>query len=457
MKQRLVVIGGDAAGMSAASQARRLRSADELEIVVFERGNFTSYSACGIPYFVADEVKDVNRLVARTPEVFRNDYAIDARTRHEVVEIDLARRAVSVTDFHAGRSSWEPFDDLLIATGSNPKTLDIEGADAAGVFGVETLDDGLALRRALDESSPRHAVVVGGGYIGLEIAEALLARGLEVALVEAAPQPMWSTLDPEIGADVGAAIRDRGIAVFAEEAPVRFAVRDGAVTAVETQERSVPADLVVLGLGVRPNVELARRAGIDIGETGAISVDSAMRTSQPHVWAAGDCVEKLHRVTKRPVRVALGTHANKEGRVAGVNITGGSAEFPGVIGTAVTKVCDLEIGRTGLTDAEADRAGLDSFSVVATSKTRAGYFPGAERIKVKLTAEQESGRLLGAQIVGAAGSAKRIDVCATAVWNEMSVREIPFLDLSYAPPFSPLWDPILIAARKAARALGEPD
>lgn len=457
MRQRLVVIGGDAAGMSAASLARRRRKPDELEIVVFDRGNFTSYSACGIPYFVSDAIHDVERLIARPPEVFRDKYAIDARIRHEVVEIDLDRGAISVTDFEGGRSSWEGFDELLVATGAVPKTLDIDGADARGIFGIQTLDDGIALRRTLDELSPRHAVVIGGGYIGLEVAEALAARDLAVSLIEAAPQPMWSTLDADVGAHVGDAVRARGIEVFAEESPVRFVVSNGAVAAVETEKRSVPAEIVVLGLGVRPNVELARAAGIVVGESGAIEVDSGMRASHPHVWAAGDCAEKLHRLSKRKVRVALGTHANKEGRVAGVNITGGSAEFPGVLGTAATRVCDLEIGRTGLTDAEARDVGFDAFSVVADSKTKAGYFPGTESIRVKLTAERTTGRLLGAQIVGGTGSAKRIDVCATAIWNEMSVREIPLVDLSYAPPFSPLWDPVSIAARKAARELGEPD
>lgn len=457
MTKRLVVIGGDAAGMSAASQARRRRTEDKLQISVFDRGNFTSYSACGIPYFVSGAVGSYERLIARSPETFRRDYSIGAYVRHEVVEVDTARSAVCVRDLDGGQIRWEGYDDLLIATGSVPKTLGLEGFDAAGIFGVQTLDDGIALRRALDELEPRNAVVVGGGYIGLEIAEALAARDLSVSLVEAAPQPMWSTLDPDMSECVADAVRDRGISVYLEEPPVRFSVRDGRVAGVETEQRLIDADLVVMGLGAKPNVDLAAAAGIRIGSSGAIEVDPGMRTSEPNIWAAGDCAEKIHRVSRQKVRIALGTHANKEGRVVGVNVTGGAAEFPGVVGTAVTKVCDVEIGRTGLGIAEATDVGFDAFTVVKDSKTKAGYFPGTEGIRIKMVAEKDSGRLLGAQIVGGAGSAKRIDVCASLVWNEMSVREIPFLDLSYAPPFSPLWDPVLIAARKAAAVLGEPD
>jgi NADPH-dependent 2,4-dienoyl-CoA reductase/sulfur reductase-like enzyme len=420
-RERLVVIGGDAAGMSAASQARKRRDADDLEIVAFERGRATSYSACGIPYWIGGAVEQEADLVSRTAEEHRAN-GIDLRMRTEVVAIDLERRRVTARDLDSGRESEEPWDSLVYATGSVPMRPRAEGFDAPGVHGVQTLDDGRALIAALDGGGVERVVVVGGGYIGLEIAEACQVRGLDVTVVDRSATPV-GTFDPDIGA-------------------------------VDTASgRRLPADLVVLGLGVRPNVALAEAAGIPLGASGGIAVDARMRTGVPGVWAAGDCVESVHRLSGQRVVVALGTHANKQGRVVGINLGGGYATFPGVIGTAVTKVCDLEVARTGLSEAEAKAAGYCFVTASVDSTTRAGYFPGAAAIRVKLTAEKRSGRLLGAQIAGREGAAKRIDVLATALWNEMSVDEVLGLDLSYAPPFAPVWDPVLIAARKAFEAV----
>lgn len=447
MSEKLVVIGGDAAGMTAASQARKLRGPDELEIVALERGHFTSYSACGIPYFVSGAIEDFDSLIVRTPQEFRDKQAIDARVRHEVTAIDLDRRVVMVTDLEAHRSYEESFDQLLIATGSHPLRPRLPGVDANGVFGVQTLDDGVDIDQAVERDRPERAVVVGGGYIGLEMAEALVVKGLDVSLVELAPQPM-SGLDPDMGEWVARGVRDLGIELFTSEPLTAIDTEGGHVSAVVTANRTLPADIVILGLGTRPNVDLAEKAGIPIGPSGGIVVDQKMRTKVEGVWAAGDCAEKFHRISHMPVAVALGTHANKEGRVAGLNLGGSYATFPGVVGTAVSKVCDLEVARTGLKESEAEEAGFEFVTGVVDSTTRAGYFPGATEIKTKLLAERRSGRLLGAQIVGREGAAKRIDVLATALWNDMTVVEILQLDLSYAPPFAPVWDPVLIAARK---------
>lgn len=454
MSERLVVIGGDAAGMTAASQARRRRGPGDLAIVAFERGRHTSYAACGIPYFVGGVVPDAERLVARSPEVFREKFAIDARLRHEVTAIDLDRRALRVRDLDGGRESDESFDHLVIATGATPIRPKLPGADARGVHGVQILGDGVALRRQLEDGSAARAVVVGGGYIGLEMAEALVRQGLDVSLVEQATQPM-GTLDPDMGSLVADAMREMGITLYLEEAASAFETEDGAVRAVVTEARTLPADVVILGLGVRPNSELAGWAGIPVGPTGGVITDRRMHTRIPGVWAAGDCVETFHRISRRPVAIALGTHANKQGRVAGINIGGGYATFPGVVGTAVTKICELEIARTGLGEAEAAAAGFEVEAVTVESKTRADYFPGASRMKTKLVVERRSGRLLGAQIVGRENAGKRIDALAIALWNEMTVEEMTGLDLAYAPPFSPVWDPVLIAARKAAERIEE--
>jgi NADPH-dependent 2,4-dienoyl-CoA reductase/sulfur reductase-like enzyme len=447
MAERLIVIGGDAAGMTAASQVRRRRGPDDLEILAFERGHYTSYSACGIPYFVGDVVHEVDELVVRTPQQFR-DNSIDARIRHEVTGIDLDKGAVQVCDLENGTESWEGYDQVMVATGATPIKPEWPGSDARGLFGVQVLDDGVAIRKVVEEQEPKRAVVVGGGYIGLEMAEAFVMGGMDVALVEMAPQPMF-TLDPDMGAFVAEGIRKLGVQLYLEEPVEGFEANHGRIEGVVTEQRTLPADIVVLGLGVAPNVDLARDAGIGIGPSGGIAVDRRMRTEAEGVWAAGDCAEKFHRVSRRPVVIPLGTHANKEGRVAGINIGGGYTTFPGVIGTAVSKVCGMEVGRTGLKESEAIEAGFEPLTAIVDSSTRAAYYPGAAPIRTKLIVEKVSGRLLGAQIVGEEGAAKRIDVVATALWNDMTVDEMLNMDLSYAPPFSPVWDPVLIAARKA--------
>jgi NADPH-dependent 2,4-dienoyl-CoA reductase/sulfur reductase-like enzyme len=451
--ERLVVIGGDAAGMTAAARARRRRDPEDLDVIAFERGPYTSYSACGIPYFVGDLLSDIDGLVARSPYEHRKN-GIDVRTGHEVVAIDVNKRRVRVRDLAGGGERDEPFDQLVVAAGSVPTRPDVPGVDAEGIFGVQTLADGVRVRQAVDEREPRRAVVVGGGYVGLEMAEALVRRGLEVALVDRTEQPMASTLDLDMGDLVADALRAVGVTLHLGEAVDGFEVDNGSVRAVRTANRSFPADIVILGLGVRPNVALAREGGIAIGNKGGIVTDARMETSIGGVWAAGDCVESVDRITGMPVVVALGTHANKQGRVVGINATGGDVRFPGVVGTAVSKICVYEVARVGLTEREAAGLDLDVVAAKIESTSRAGYYPGAAPIKVKVVAERPGGRLVGAQIVGAEGAAKRIDVLATAIWNRMTVDEVARLDLSYAPPFSPVWDPVLVAARKAADELG---
>jgi NADPH-dependent 2,4-dienoyl-CoA reductase/sulfur reductase-like enzyme len=455
MRDRFVIIGGDAAGMSAASQARRRRGTDDLEIIAFEKGRFTSYSACGIPYWIGTVVEDRDQLVARSPQEHRDRYDIDVRIRSEVTGVDLDRREVEVRDHEGGRTYREGFDHLLFAQGATPIRPPLEGIDAEGVHGVQTLEDGDAVRRDIEERHPKRGVVVGGGYIGLELAEAMVARGMEVTVLEAGSQPM-RTLDPDMGVLVAEAMRRIGIEVRCEEPVEGFDVGpDGYVEGVVSQNGSLPADIVILGLGVRPDVQIAHDAGLRIGEAGGITVDRRMRTRSEGVWAAGDCTEKYHLVAREHVAIPLGTHANKQGRVAGINVGGGYATFPGIVGTAVSKVCDQEVARTGLTEVEASRAGYCFVTATVESTTRAGYFPGASPLTVKVTAEERSGRLLGAQIVGREGAGKRIDVFATALWCGLPVDELVNVDLSYAPPVAPLWDPVLIAARKAWQAVEE--
>ncbi|MBB4711807.1 NADPH-dependent 2,4-dienoyl-CoA reductase/sulfur reductase-like enzyme [Streptomyces luteogriseus] len=449
-RERLVVIGGDAAGMSAASQARRLKGPGELEIVAFERGHFTSYSACGIPYWVGGDVTDRDELVARTPEEHRAR-DIDLRLRTEVTEIDPAGQRVRARDVESGEESWTSYDKLVIATGARPIRPDMPGADAAGVHGVQTLDDGQALLDTLEGTRGRRAVVVGAGYIGVEMAEALIKRGYEVTVVNRGSEPM-STLDPDMGRLVHEAMEGLGITMVNDAEVTNILTGDdGAVRAVVTDDREYPADVVVLGIGVRPETALARAAGLPLGPHGGLLTDRSMRVrGHENLWAGGDCVEVLDLVSGQERHIPLGTHANKHGQVIGTNIGGGYATFPGVVGTAVSKVCDLEIARTGLREKDARRVGLRFESVTIESTSRAGYYPNASPMTVKMLAEHRTGRLLGVQIVGREGAGKRVDIAAVALTAGMTVEQMTALDLGYAPPFSPVWDPVLVAARKAA-------
>ncbi|MFE7539782.1 FAD-dependent oxidoreductase [Streptomyces platensis] len=452
--ERLVVVGGDAAGMAAASQARRLRKPGELAITAFERGHFTSYSACGIPYWVGGDVDGPDALIARTAEEHRAR-DIDLRMRTEVTELDLDRGRVRTRELdNGGRESWTGFDKLVLATGARPRRPDLPGIDAPGVHGVQTLDDGQALLDTLDASSGRQAVVVGAGYIGVEMAEALIRRGYEVTVLEQSAQPM-STLDPDMGALVHEAMCGMGIETVCGTT-VTGVLTDtaGRARAVTTENGEYPADVVVLGLGVRPETTLAAAAGLPLGESGGLLTDLAMRVrGQDHIWAGGDCVEVLDLISGRTRHIALGTHANKHGQVIGANVGGGYATFPGVVGTAVSKVCDLEIARTGLLEREARAAGLRFVTATVEATNRAGYYPGARPMHVKMLAERRTGRLLGVQIVGREGAGKRVDIAAVALTAGMTVERMTALDLGYAPPFSPVWDPVLVAARKAAGAV----
>lgn len=453
ISQQIVVVGGVAAGMSAASKAKRLNPA--LDIIAFEQSGYVSYGSCGLPYLISGKVAQASDLVVRTPQQFAR-HGIRALVHHEVTQIDTASQTVVVRDrsersgsHNGAREFVQPYDQLIVTTGGAAARPLLDGADRSGIFTLRTIEDAQAIQSWIAEHQPHRAVVVGGGYIGLEMAEAFRTLGLDVAIVEMLPQVL-PNLDAEMAALVREELERQQVRLHLGHALEGFD-GDTQVRAVYAGGEDILADMVLLGLGVRANSTLARTAGIRLGPTGAIAVTPRMETNVPNVYAAGDVAEVQHLVTRQPAYIPLGTTANKQGRVAGENAAGGDAHFDGVVGTAVVKVFGLEVARTGLTEAEADRAGLTAASVRIQQPAIAHYLPGHTSLDVKLVWEKASGRLLGAQIVGAQGAAKRIDVVAALLQTGGSVDNLARLDLSYAPPYAPVWDPLLVAANAALK------
>jgi NADPH-dependent 2,4-dienoyl-CoA reductase/sulfur reductase-like enzyme len=445
MTKRLVVIGGVAAGMSAAAKARRLDP--ELEVLVYEKGPHISYAACGMPYFLAGDVPDHQQLMVRTPEQMARQ-GVRVHINHEVTGIHPSSRSVIIQDLLAGRELTETYDHLVIACGARPASLPLPGVDLDGVFAMRSLVSGLTIKQFLQEHRPQRALVVGGGYVGLEMAETFRRLGLDVKMLIRSGQVLRTSLDDDLRKLVEGELVRNGVDIIRAK-PLALEGQDR-VSSLVLDGEDVPCDIVLLGMGVRPNVELAHGAGVALGATGAIATDSAMRTNLPDVYAAGDCAEALHLVTGEPAHIPLGSTANKQGRVAGTNAAGGRATFGGVLGTMAVRVFDLTVARTGLTTVQARAAGLQPQGTTIRATDIAHYFPGAADIHVKLIVDTENGRLLGGQIVGRHGVAKRIDVLATAIHHRLTVGELQRLDLSYAPPFAPAWDSILVAANVAA-------
>ena len=438
---RLVVIGGGAAGMSAASAARR--QAPRLDVVVCEAGGFAAYGMCGIPYFLGGIVAEPEDLLAYPPSEFRDRRGIDLRLHTRVSAIDPAARRVQILG--EGGSGPLSYDALVVASGAGPVRPPVPGLDGPRVFTIRSLDEAVGLRKLLDGGAVRRAIVVGAGYVGLEAAEALVEAGAEVDIVEALPRVLGNVDEP-IAAVVQAELERHTRVRLGARLDV---VRDGGggLTAVVGGEE-IGTDLLVVATGVHPTSELLIQAGAEHLPDGSVLVDAQQRTSLPDVFAAGDCVALEHLVLGRPAWIPLGPAANKTGRVAGTVAAGGCASFGGIVGTAAVKVFGLEVARTGLTAAEAQAAGLDAQATDVVSRSRAKYYPGSQPLHVRLV-HAPDGRLLGGQLAGREGAAKRVDVLATALHAGLGVADIAGLDLSYAPPFAPVYDPVLAAAIKA--------
>jgi NADPH-dependent 2,4-dienoyl-CoA reductase/sulfur reductase-like enzyme/rhodanese-related sulfurtransferase len=446
MTMRIVVIGANAAGAKAACKAKRVNPG--AHVILIDKGEYISYGACGIPYFIADVVKDVKDLmktpvgVIRDVPFFKKVKGVDVITGTEVVEIDRRAMVLTLLEIKTGEKTALPYDRLVIATGSSPIIPPVENRDLANIFTVKSIEDAILLKeKALPGKS---ACIVGGGLIGLEMAEALHGRGMKITMIEMQEQLLPGLLDPEMAMLVERHVRMKGVDLRTSCKLTGFA-GDGSVEKVLTDKGEIAADVVVLAVGVRPNVKLARAAGLTIGFTGAINVDERMTTSDPFIYACGDCCETMSLNNSRMAYVPLGSTANKQGRIAGINAAGSRAQFTGVLGTALVKVFGLNVGRTGFTETQARSAGYNVETVLSPFPDRAHYMPEARPIVLKLVADGAKGSILGLQAVGEGNVDKRVDVAAVAITFSATATDISQLDLGYAPPYSAAMDNLIVA------------
>lgn len=439
MSKEMVIIGAVAAGMSAASKMRRLNP--DLNINVYTDEEYISYAACGIPYYLSGMTKDLNDLIARKPEEFAAQN-INIHMKHSVDSIIPEEKKIII------KSNSEVFekkyDKLLIATGAGARKINFSGGDLKNIFTIRNLTEGVEIKKAI-ERGVKKAVIVGAGYIGVEMVETFKQLGIETTIIEAADRVLIN-FDKEISESVKDYIEQEGVKVFLNEKVTGFEGRDGFVSRVVTEKGFTDCDLVILTLGSVPNSILAEKAGIELTKEKAIKVNSFMETNISDIYAAGDCASHWHIVKEKDVYIPLGTTANKQGRIAGTNMAGGKDAFKGILGTAVTKIIDIGVARTGLSKKEAGEEGIPAEEVLIEAKDIATYYPGFRPVKVKLIGSKETKTLIGAQIMGENRFAKRIDVLALAVQNRIKVEDLANTDMAYAPPFSPVWDSFLIAA-----------
>ncbi|HRV91201.1 MAG TPA: CoA-disulfide reductase [Anaerolineae bacterium] len=443
MTERLIIVGGVAAGMSAAAKARRENK--QLDIVVYEKSGHVSYGACGLPYFIKGDVPRIEKIIVRTPEQFAKSN-IQVNVCHEVLDVDPEQQTVQVRNLETGQEFTDHWDKLILTTGGMAAKPPIPGLDLPGILTLRTVEDALTIWNWIEQKNPKHAVIVGGGYIGLEMAEALVERGLQVDIIEMLPQVM-PNMDADMAAYVVPELERHQVGLHLEHKVEAFA-GNGQVREVITNAGRFPADMVIFSIGAKPNNALAAAMGLELGPTGAIVVDDHQRTNMPNVWAAGDVAQAINRINGKPTYVPLGTTANKQGRVAGTNAAGGEAIFKGIVGTAVVKVFDLHAARTGLSEVQAKAEGYEVETTLVTSASQAHFMPEHTPLHVKLVYEKGSQQLLGAQMIGQEGI-KRIDTIAAALQAGWTTYDLGELDLAYAPPFSPVWDPVLVAANVA--------
>ncbi len=439
---KVVIVGGVAGGATAAARLRRLN--ENAEIIMIERSGYVSYANCGLPYYIGGTITDRSKLTLQTPESFRNRFDIDARVRQEVVSIDRTARTVTVRRLDDGAEYVESYDKLILSPGARPVTPDLPGIGAERLFTLRTVEDTYAIAEFIEREHPRRAVVVGAGFIGLEMAENLRDRGLDVTVVQRGEHVM-PVFDADMASLLHNHLREHGVELLLQADVTGFSEDAGGITTALADGRSLEGDLVILSIGVAPESALAREAGLELGMRGSIKVDATMRTSDPDIYAVGDAVEVTNTVTGSPALIALAGPANKQGRVAADNICGRASEFAGSQGSSVLKLFELDAASTGLTLAAARAAGLDADAVILSPANHATYYPGAETMTLKVVYERGTGRILGGQAIGRGGVDKRIDVLAVAIRARMGASDLTELDLAYAPPYSSAKDPVNMA------------
>jgi NADPH-dependent 2,4-dienoyl-CoA reductase/sulfur reductase-like enzyme len=439
----ILIIGGSDAGISAALRIKEIDP--KAPVTVMAADAYPNFSICGLPFYLSGEVADWRTLAHRTVEEITK-HGIDLLLDHRAMAIEPRTKQVQARSSD-GNNHRIGYDKLLIATGAESAKPPIEGLENPGVFFLRWMDDSFAVKRFIDQESPRRAVVIGGGYIGLEMADALTHKGMAVTLLEFAPEVL-TTLDPELGALIRAELQSKGVRVITGQAVQRISRNESGLSVHTAAADTVSADMVLVAAGARPSTELAQPVGISLGAGNAIQVNRHMATEVADIWAAGDCIQTWHRILERHVYIPLGTTAHKQGRVAGENMLGGSCEFQGSLGTQVVKVIDQVAARTGLREIEASKAGFNPLTVSLTSWDHKVYYPGAKELHIRLTGDRSTGRLLGVQLVGHRASevSKRVDIVATALYHGMAVKALCDLDLSYTPPLSSPWDPVQMAA-----------
>ena len=439
---KVVIVGGVAGGATAAARIRRLD--EQAEIVVFERSGFISYANCGLPYYIGGVIEDPEELTLQTPESFFSRFRVAMRVRHEVTAIHPDKKTVSVTNLETGEAFEESYDKLILSPGAKPTQPRLPGVGLDRLFTLRTVEDTFRIKEYIDRNHPKSAVLAGGGFISLELAENLRELGMEVTIVQR-PKQLMNPFDPDMAAFIHAEVRKHGVRLALGHTVEGFEEKNGGVDVLLKDEAPLHADMVVLAIGVSPDTQLAKEAGLELGIKGSIVVNDRMETSVPDIYAVGDAVQVKHFVTGQDVLLSLAGPANKQGRIAADNICGGDSRYTGSQGSSVIKVFDMTAASTGVNETNARKAGLDVDTVILSPMSHAGYYPGGKVMTMKVVFEKETYRLLGAQIVGYEGVDKRIDVLATAIRAGLKATELKDLDLAYAPPYSSAKDPVNMA------------
>ena len=439
---KVVIVGGVAGGATAAARIRRLD--EQAAIVVFERSGYISYANCGLPYYIGGVITDPEELTLQTPESFFSRFRVNMKIRHEVTAIHPDRKTVSVIDLETGVKFEESYDKLLLSPGAKPTQPRLPGVGIGKLFTLRTVEDSFRIKDYINKNNPKSAVLAGGGFISLELAENLRELGMEVTIVQR-PKQLMNPFDPDMAAFIHGEVRKHGVKLALGHTVEGFEEKDGGVDVLLKDKAPLHADMVVLAIGVSPDTGLAKDAGLELGIRGSIVVNDRMETSVPDIYAVGDAVQVKHFVTGQDALIALAGPANKQGRIAADNICGGNSRYSGSQGSSVVKVFDITAAATGVNETNARKAGLDVETVVLSPMSHAGYYPGGKVMTMKVVFEKETFRLLGAQIVGYEGIDKRIDVLATAIRAGLKATELKELELAYAPPYSSAKDPVNMA------------